>query len=225
MNCELLIIHLVVKSINEKAIRSTGWKTDFLIGFPDGLFLLFFATLLIQALNVSVQQFYDLLIWVSLAGTVLVVITSWQANRGDPHDESTLSPKERKKLHQLDINGDTIEQIEQEIAQDASRWADTLAQEKVQTVNWHPMRALRSALVAGACFLLGALIPCWPYFANENFSASSRLSSLLVFLSATLFGIIKANITGQRLWIVTFRYLLLTAGIWLAVYLVRQVIH
>jgi hypothetical protein len=209
---------------NEKAIRSTGWRTDFLIGFPDGLFLLFFATLLIQALNVSVQQFYDLIIWVSLAGAVLVMITSWQANRGDPHDESSLSPKERKKLHKLDITGETIEQIEQEIAQDASRWAATLQQEKVQTVSWNPMRAVRSALIAGICFLLGALIPCWPYFANENFPASSRLSSLLVFLSATAFGIIKAKITGQRLWIVTFRYLLLTAGIWLAVYLVRMAI-
>lgn len=211
-------------STNEKAIRSTGWKTDFLIGFPDGLFLLFFATLLIQALNVSVQQFYDLIIWVSLAGAVLVVITSWQANRGDPHDGSTLSPKERKKLHKLDITGETIEQIEQEVAQDATRWAQTLQQEKVQTVSWHPMRAIRSALVAGVCFLVGALIPSWPYFANENFSVSSRLSSLLVFLSATVFGIVKAKITGQRLWIVTFRYLLLTAGIWLAVYLVRVAI-
>jgi Uncharacterized membrane protein len=208
----------------EKAIRSTGWKTDFLIGFPDGLFLLFFATLLIQALQVSVQQFYDLIIWVSLAGAVLVMITSWLANRGDPHDESTLSPQERKKLHQLDITRETIEHMEQEIAQDASRWANTLQQEKVQTVSWHPLRAVRSSLVAGICFLAGALIPCWPYFANENFSASSRLSSLLVFLSATLFGFIKARITGQRLWIVIFRYLLLTAGIWLAVYLVRQVL-
>lgn len=208
----------------DRAIRSTGWKTDFLIGFPDGLFLLFFATLLLQALNVTVQQFYDLIIWVSLAGAVLVMITTWQANRGDTEDESTLSPKERTKLHKLDITGETIEHIEQEIAQDATRWTETLEQEKVKMVTWNPRHALRSALVAGACFLLGALIPSWPYLANENFPVSSRLSSLLVFLSATFFGIIKARITGQRLWIVTFRYLLLTAGIWIAVYLVRLVV-
>ena len=208
-------------STKDRAIRSTGWKTDFLIGFPDGLFLLFFSTLLIQALNVTVQQFYDLNLWVSLAGAALVMVTAWQANRGDAHDEVTLSSKERKRLHKLDITGETIEHIEQEMEHDATRWAQTLEQEKVQLVTWHPMRALRSALIAGACFLLGALIPCWPYLANENFSASSRLSSLLVFLSATFFGIIKAKITGQRLWVVTFRYLLLTAGIWLAVYLVR----
>jgi hypothetical protein len=212
-------------SKNDRAIRSTGWKTDFLIGFPDGLFLLFFSTLLLQALNLSVQEFYDLHLWMSLAAAVLVATTAWYANRGDGHDESTLSPKEKRKLQQLDINGETIDNIEQEMAQDANRWAQTLEEEKVQLVSWHPLRGVRSALMAGICFLLGAFISFWPYLANENFAAASRLSSLLVFLSATVFGIIKAKITGQRLWLVTVRYMLLTAGIWIAVYLVKQAIH
>src|ERR1700754_427216 len=103
-----------MRSTNDRAIRSTGWKTDFLIGFPDGLFLLFFTTLLIQALNVTVQQFYDLNLWVSLAGAVLVMVTAWQANRGNAHDESTLSPKEKRKLQRLDISGETIDHIEKE---------------------------------------------------------------------------------------------------------------
>ncbi|GAA0563179.1 VIT1/CCC1 transporter family protein [Chitinophaga japonensis] len=211
--------------IHKKAIRSTGWKTDFLIGFPDGLFLLFFTTLLVQALQLSVQRFYDLNLWVSLAGTVLVMVTAWKANRGDAqHDEATLSPKEEKKLQRLDITEDTIRHIAQEMEADAGRWEQALQQENVQMTTWHPLRALRSAVVAGGSFLLGALIPFWPYLANENFNAAARLSSLLVFLSATVFALIKSRATGQRTWPVIARYLLLTAGIWLAVYLVRQAI-
>ncbi len=210
---------------HKTAIRSTGWKTDMLIGLPDGLFMLFFTTLLIQKLNVSIQQFYDLNIWIAVLGGVLVMAAAWQANRGDQqHTADSLTPEERNKLQHLDINEDTINHIAREMEQDASRWAKTLEQEKVQLAAWSPFRALRSAITAGIFFLLGGAIPFWPYLANENFSAASQLSLLLVFLSATVFAIVKAKVTGQQLRPVIVRYLLLTAGIWAAVYLVGKVI-
>ncbi|HEU4553389.1 MAG TPA: VIT1/CCC1 transporter family protein [Chitinophaga sp.] len=206
-------------------IRSTGWKTDFLIGFPDGLFLLFFTTLLIQVFPVDVQQFYNLNLWVSLGGAVLVIATAWQANRGDAHDEATLSPRERKKLQKLDIAEDTIEHIGKEMEQDATRWEQVLQQEKVQRVHWHPLRALRSALVVGTSFLAGALIPFWPYLANENFGAATRTSTILVLITVLVFSFIKARITSQKTGPVIFRYLLLVIGIWLAVLAVSKVMR
>lgn len=212
--------------MHEKAaIRSTGWKTDFLIGFPDGLFLLFFTTLLIQVFPVDVQQFYNINLWISLGGTVLVMATAWQANRGEKHDESSLSPEERKKLEQLDLTEDTIVHIGKEMEQDATRWEQILEQEKVQQIHWHPLRALRSALVAGVFFLIGAFIAFWPYLANENFGAATGVSTGLVFAGTLVFAFIKAKITGQRVLPVILRYLLLTAGIWLAVFIVKLVME
>ena len=209
-----------------KTIRSSGWKTDMLIGFPDGLFMLFFTTQLIQLLNVDVQQFYDLNRWIAILGGILVMAAAWQANRGDQqHKASTLTPEERQKLEHLDINEATIDHIKQEMEQDATRWQKTLQQEKVQLAAWNPLRALGSAITAGIFFLMGAAIPFWPFLANENFSVASRLSLLLVFLSTTVFAIVKAKVTAQRLRPVIVRYLLLTGGIWIAVYLVGKVIH
>ena len=212
-------------SIQDKAIRSTGWRTDFLIGFPDGLYLLFFTTLLIQALNLSVQDFYNLNAWVALAGTVLVMITAWQANRGDgQHDESSLSPEEKKKLQRLDISDDMIRQIGHELEQDTMRWEQTLQQQQVQLSPWRPFQALRSALTAGIFFLLGAAIVFWPYLANEQFEEASRLSILLVFVFTLIFAGMKAKMTGQRMAPVIFRYLLRTAAVWLSVYIINRVI-
>jgi len=208
-----------------KSIRSTGWKTDFLIGFPDGLFLLFFTTLLIQVFPVDVQQFYNLNLWISLGGALLVMATAWQANKGDGHDEAALSPEERKKLQKLDIAEDTIEHIGKEMEQDATRWEQVLQQEKVQRVHWHPLRALRSALLTGISFLAGAFISFWPYLANENFGAAARVSAVWVIITVLIFSFIKARITSQRVAPVIFRYLLLTAGIWLAVLVVSKVMH
>lgn len=212
--------------IQDKAIRSTGWKTDFLIGFPDGLYLLFFSTLLIQALDLSVQEFYNLNGWIALAGTVLVMITAWQANRGDgQHDESSLSPQEKRKLQRLDISEEMIGQIGREQEQDALLWEKTLQQEQVQLTSWRPLQALRSALVAGAFFLLGGLIAFWPYLANEQFEEAASLSISLVLLSTLIFAYLKAKMTGQHAVPVILRYLLRTGAIWLSVYIINRVVN
>lgn len=210
---------------SHKAIRSSGWKTDFLIGFPDGLFLLFFATQVMQVFPIEVQRFYTIHLCIWIIGALLVMFSAFQANKGDlQHDNALLSDKEKTKLQRLDINARTIAHIEEEMEKDAHSWGLMLEQEKVKESTFSRSRAIKSGLMTGLFFLLGGILSLGPYLSNENFTAASQTSIMLVFLGLTVFSFIKAKVTAQRPLPVIIRYWLLGAGILAGAWILHKTI-
>lgn len=211
---------------SHKAIRSSGWKTDFIIGFPDGLFLVFFTTQVLQTFPMEVQTFYNIHLALLGLGSLLVMYSAFQANKGDvQHDSPLLSDKERGKLQQLDINAPTIAHIEEEMKKDAVTWEQTLETEQVRETNFSLVKAIRSGLFTGIFFLVGGAISLGPYLANENFGAASQTSILLVFLSLTAFSFIKSRITAQRPLPVVLRYWAMGAAILVVAWILHRTIH
>ncbi|NSL86604.1 hypothetical protein ECE50_007170 [Chitinophaga sp. Mgbs1] len=207
-----------------KAIRSSGWNTDFLIGFPDGLFLLFFATQVMQGFPMEVQTFYTIHLCVWLIGGLLVMYSAYQANKGDTqHDSPLLSEEERLKLQKLDINDNTIAHIADEMQKDAVLWENTLQQEQVEETTFNRSRAIRSAAFTGFFFLLGGSLSIGPYLSNENFPAASQTSMMLVFLGLTVFSFIKARVTRQRPLPVLLRYWLMGLGVLAGAWILHKI--
>ncbi|SDH09038.1 VIT1/CCC1 transporter family protein [Chitinophaga filiformis] len=208
----------------QKAIRSSGWRTDFLIGFPDGLLLLFFTTFLLHGLPVSVQQFYTVNTCIWIAGSLLVMISAFQANRGDlQHDESTLSPEERQKLERLNISDPIIENIAAEMQKDAVQWEETLASQQVQEKHFNLATAIRSGLLTGLSFLMGGILPFLPYLRDEHFSAAASSSVLYVFIATTVFSFLKSRMTNQPTIPIILRNLAYGAAVWLGAYIILLV--
>jgi VIT1/CCC1 family predicted Fe2+/Mn2+ transporter len=211
-------------SKQQKAIRSSGWKTDFLIGFPDGLLLLFFTTFLLHGLPVTVQQFYTLNACIWMTGGLLVMITAYRANHGDSqHEESTLSAEERQKLERLNISDPIIEDIAAEMQRDAVQWEETLEAQQVQERHFSLAAAIRSAILTGAFFLLGGIIPFFPYLRNENFTAAANSSLLYVFIAITVFSLLKSRMTSQQAIPVILRNLAYGGAVWLGAYIILAV--
>ncbi|RAJ79321.1 VIT family protein [Chitinophaga dinghuensis] len=209
---------------SHKAIRSSGWSTDLLIGFPDGLFLLFFSTQVIQHFPMEVQKFYNLQLAIWLIGTLLVMFSAFRANRGDlQHDNPLLTPEEKQKLQGLDISETTIDHIADEMKKDADLWERTLAEEKVKETTYSRGRAISSAIFTGLFFLMGGGLSVYPYLANENFNAASQTSMMLVFLGLTIFSFIKARLTAQRPLPIVIRYWLMGAGILAGAWILQKV--
>jgi len=211
-------------SKEHKAIRSSGWMTDFLIGFPEGLLLLFFTTFVSHGLPITIQRFYTVNSWIWLIGSVVVMITAWQANKGDSqHDESTLSPEERLKLENLDIGDNIIADIAEEMEKDASDWEHTLQQEHVQERHYHPGKAMVNALITGVFFLLGGLLPFLPYLRNEDFSAAAKGSVGICFGVMILFSLVKSRMTNQGVPAMVLRNVLYTAAVLLGAFIMQMI--
>ncbi|MBW8686887.1 VIT1/CCC1 transporter family protein [Chitinophaga rhizophila] len=211
-------------SKEQKAIRSSGWKTDFLIGFPEGLLLLFFTTYLSHGLPVTVQQFYTINTCIWLAVSVLVMLTAYQANRGDTqHDESTLSPEERRKLERLNISEPIIENIAAEMQKDAALWEETLRTEHVEERHFNKSTAIRSGLLTGIFFLTGGILPLIPYLRNEQFPTAASTSVLTCGIAITIFSFLKSRMTSQPAIPVILRNLAYTGAVWLGAYVMLTI--
>jgi vacuolar iron transporter family protein len=208
----------------QKAIRSSGWQTDLLIGFPEGLLLLFFTTYLSHGLPLTVQQFYTINTCIWLAGGLLVMFTAYQANRGDTqHDESRLSPEERQKLERLNISNPVIETIATEMEKDAIEWEETLRTKQVEAIHFSNARAIRSGLLTGLFFLAGGILPLLPYLRNENFPVAAARSITISLVAMILFSFVKSRMTSQPAITVILRNLAYTGAVWLGAYVMLTI--
>lgn len=208
----------------QKAIRSSGWRTDFIIGFPEGVLLLFFTTMLIQGLPVTVQQFYTLNTVIWAGGAILVGIGAYLANRGDTqHNESHLSAAEKSKLENLDIGEGVIADIAAEMAKDAVQWEKTLQTENVVETVFSRSHAIRSAFFTGLSFLLGGILPFLPYLRDENFSVAAKSSIVVAFLVMTVFSFLKARMTNQSVIPVILRNLFYIGAVWVGAYILQLI--
>lgn len=207
----------------QKAIRSSGWQTDLMIGFPDGVLLLLFTTQILYSKNLTVQAFYTLHLIILGVATLLMMIAVFRANRGE-EDEGVMTPEEAAKLRNLDLSAPTIAHIADEMQKDQAQWEATLQTEEVPLRDFGLRHAIRSTLLTGGFFLLGGLIAFVPFLMQEDFSVAGRTSLIISILALVAFGWVKSRITGQRLVGLTMRYLLTGSVVVLASYLISSVI-
>ncbi|WP_298715708.1 VIT1/CCC1 transporter family protein [Chitinophaga sp.] len=207
----------------QKAIRSSGWQTDLMIGFPDGVLLLLFTTQILYSKNLTVQAFYTLHLIILGVATLLMMIAVFRANRGE-EDEGVMTPEEAAKLRNLDLSAPTIAHIADEMQKDQAQWEATLQTEEVPLRDFGLRHAIRSTLLTGGFFLLGGLIAFVPFLMQEDFSVAGRTSLVISILALVAFGWVKSRITGQRLVGLTMRYLLTGSVVVLASYLISSVI-
>ncbi|UYQ95090.1 VIT1/CCC1 transporter family protein [Chitinophaga horti] len=205
----------------EKAIRSTGWRTDFLLGFPDGLLVILFSSQLLWDKGLNVQDFYYIHFIIIAAVTALLVVTTFFANRGNAdHDGGTMTPEEKQKLKKLDIADHVIDHIGTEMEEDQKKWEDMLVKEQVQEVHYHPPSAFRSAVLTGFFFIVGAFLPLLPFFINENFEAASRAGLMTGLLAMLVFAYVKSRMTKQRPIPMAIRQMLIGGAVVLGVYII-----
>lgn len=207
----------------QKAIRSSGWRTDLMIGFPDGILLLLFTTQVLYSKNLTVQAFYTLHLIILGVSTLLMMIAVFRANRGE-EDEGLMTPEEEQKLRNLDLSTPTIAHIAGEMEKDQAQWEATLKTEEVPLRDFGWRHAVRSTLLTGGFFLLGGLIAFVPFLMQEDFSVAGRTSMIFSAIALLFFGWIKSRITGQRLIALTMRYLLTGGIVVLTSYIISSVI-
>ncbi|WP_341839637.1 VIT1/CCC1 transporter family protein [Chitinophaga caseinilytica] len=207
----------------QKAIRSSGWRTDLMIGFPDGVLLLLFTTQVLYAKNLTVQAFYTLHLIILGVATLLMMIAVFRANRGEA-EEGVMTPEEESKLRNLDISQPTIAQIAGEMEKDQAQWEATLQTEQVPLREFGLAHAVRSTLLTGAFFLLGGFVAFVPFLMQEDFSVAGRTSLIFSMIGLLVFGWTKSRITGQKLFALTIRYLLTGGVVVLTSYIISSVI-
>ncbi|MGH7314246.1 MAG: VIT1/CCC1 transporter family protein, partial [Candidatus Rokuibacteriota bacterium] len=75
-------------------------------------------------------------------------------------------------------------------------WVDFMMRFELGLERPDPRRALHSAVTIGGAYVLGGLIPLWPYMVIERATTALTVSSAVTIVALLAFGYVKGRFTG-----------------------------
>ena len=75
-------------------------------------------------------------------------------------------------------------------------WVDFMMRFELGLERPEPRRAMISAATIGGAYVLGGLIPLWPYMVLERVTTALGVSSVVTLVALLLFGYVKGRFTG-----------------------------
>jgi VIT1/CCC1 family predicted Fe2+/Mn2+ transporter len=75
-------------------------------------------------------------------------------------------------------------------------WVDFMMRFELGLERPDPRRALRSAITIGGAYVLGGLIPLWPYMLIPRATTALIVSSAVTLVALLVFGYVKGRFTG-----------------------------
>jgi VIT1/CCC1 family predicted Fe2+/Mn2+ transporter len=208
----------------EQHFRSSETVRDVVIGMSDGLTVPFALAAGLSGAHVATSVVVLAGLAEIAAGSIAMGLGGYLAARTDAehyHNEfqreiretRELPAKERAEVEEVfegfGLTPEQIHPIATTIVADEKRWVDFMMKFELNLEPPDPGRAVSSASVIAASYIVGGLIPLAPYFFAHEL-ASALVASVAVTLTALgFFGGIKARFTGIPVWRGSFQTVLI----------------
>ncbi|WP_237216056.1 VIT1/CCC1 transporter family protein [Falsiroseomonas oryziterrae] len=125
----------------------------------------------------------------------------YASERKREEEETHLYPDREKWevaaiLHRYGVRGEVLRQAVDAIASDRKKWVDFMMRFELDLTEPDPNRAAKSAVTIGGAYVVGGLIPLFPYMIFATTTPALLLSSSLTAVALFGFGWLKARATG-----------------------------
>lgn len=107
----------------------------------------------------------------------------------------------RRFFEELGLSQDIQEKAVIQLTSDNERWVNFMMKHELGLEKPNPKRAGKSALNIGVSYIIGGLVPLFPYFFVENGITGLKISSVVTLLSLFIFGFFKSKLTGVHPWL------------------------
>jgi VIT1/CCC1 family predicted Fe2+/Mn2+ transporter len=87
-------------------------------------------------------------------------------------------------------------QVVESLARDRERWVRFMMRFELGLEAPEPSRAKKSAATIGASYVVGGLVPLWPYLVFAQLRVATMVSAAVTLLALAIFGALKAGYTG-----------------------------
>jgi vacuolar iron transporter family protein len=200
--------------MQEQHFQSSEKVRDFVIGMSDGLTVPF---ALAAGLSGAVDS-TDIVITAGLAeiaaGSIAMGLGGYLAGRTEIEhydSEEKREYDEIEKFHDVEIretkeifaeyglSDELQEKIATEMSKNHSKWVDFMMRFELGLERPDKHRAYQSAIIIGASYVVGGLIPLSTYFFSSTASEGLIYSCIVTMICLVAFGIIKSKLTGQPL--------------------------
>ena len=199
----------------EKHFTATDTIRDVVIGMSDGLTVPF---ALAAGLSAAVSN-TSLIVTAGLAevaaGAIAMGLGGYLAARTDVehyHSERGREAYEVEHLRDREVleieeifqeyglDGPMLAEVVSVITSDKKRWIDFMMRFELGLEEPKPRRALASALTIGGSYIIGGLIPLFPYMMISDIQPALHLSIATTSIALAVFGAIKGHFTTSPLW-------------------------
>lgn len=195
----------------EKHFTASESVRDVVIGMADGLTVPF---ALAAGLSAAVST-TDVVVTAGLAevaaGAIAMGLGGYLAARTDmehfdsevareSHEIDTLRDREVHEVESIfrgyGLSGPALSSVVEAITSDRKRWIDFMMRFELGLERPDPRRAPISAFTIGASYLVGGLIPLFPYMLTSSLPEALRISVGITGIALILFGMVKGHFTG-----------------------------
>jgi vacuolar iron transporter family protein len=197
----------------EKHFRASETVRDIVIGMSDGLTVPFaLAAGLSGAIDSSAVIITAGLAEVA-AGSIAMGLGGYLAARTDAEHYATERATEVRETIEIPdkevdevadvfrsygLSEANLKPVVEAICSDQKRWVDFMMKFELGIEEPDPMRARRSALTIAVSYIMGGLIPLFPYFIIKSVHSALLASVIVTLLALFAFGYIKGRFTVDR---------------------------
>ena len=99
-------------------------------------------------------------------------------------------------LEHYGVKAEEARPLVEALRRDPQGWVDFMMRFELGLERPDPRRALRSAATIGGAYVVGGLIPLWPYMVFARAPAALGVSAAVTVVALAVFGYIKGRFTG-----------------------------
>ncbi len=132
-------------------------------------------------------------------------VDHYESERRREHEETDEVPEEERREIEVifasyGITGDTLKQLVDHVTANKQRWVDFMMRFELGLEVPDPRKAPISALRIGGSYVVGGLIPLFPYMLVPRSSQALYGSIAVTFAALVVFGALKGRFTGTSVW-------------------------
>jgi VIT1/CCC1 family predicted Fe2+/Mn2+ transporter len=199
--------------LHEEHLKSSDFLTDIVIGMSDGLTVPFALAAglsgTVESANIVTTAGIAEIVAGSIAmglGGYLAGMTEkehYEAELKREYDEVERVPDREKEeirvvFEDYGLSPEAQEIVVECISKDKDKWVDFMMRFELGLEKPNPNRARNSALTIGFSYIVGGMIPLFPYFLVEDPVDGLMNSAGITLIALFVFGYFKSKITGQN---------------------------
>ncbi|MGG0658648.1 VIT1/CCC1 transporter family protein [Rummeliibacillus pycnus] len=198
---------------DEQHFMASDLIRDIVIGMSDGLTVPF---ALAAGLSGSISN-ASLVVVAGVAeiaaGSIAMGLGGYLAARTDEEHYASELDRERREIVELperereevadilrewNLPESAINEAVAAMTKDPEKWADFMMKYELGLEKPEPKRALTSSATIGGSYILGGLIPLFPYMVIPNANSALFISVIMTLIALFIFGFVKGTFTGSK---------------------------
>lgn len=145
------------------------------------------------------------------AGAIAMALGGYMAAKSDSEHYENERRREQREVHEkpqaeatevfevlegYGVKREAAAPLVEALQRNPEGWVDFMMRFELGLERPDPRRALFSAFTIGGAYVLGGLIPLWPYMTMARATTALAVSSAVTLVALLLFGYVKGRFTG-----------------------------